>query len=1853
MKTRYFFLSFFITAVIAFSCSRSNKMIEINPEFAEHISGFTSGVVSKGSLITIQLTDPVEAGLRPDSSLLKNIFEFSPEIKGSAKWISDREIVFTPSEALKPGQLYTASFNLKKIKNVKKELRNFEFQFATQMQKMDVSTPVLYSYDDYNIEWQQLMVRVRLTDEVDTAALRKCFSLKQNGKNLPVRLDEWSSYYNEYNIIIDSISRTVKPGEVELEWNGKPIHALSKGKNAVAVSALGDFTVTTVEVGQEDDQTVEVSFSESLEPVQNLKGIVTIDGIDNLTYSISYNILSIYLPKRVEGEKTLRITSGIRNFKGYKKLSSYENTVLFEGPKPRLKLKGSGSILPNSQGLIFPFEASSLKSVDIRIVKIYEKNVHHFLQVNNLNESDELTRFGNIIAEKKIRLDYDKSMDLRQWNKHVIDLNSIITPERGAIYKVSLRFTQEDAICDCEAAETDDTEDDEDEDSWWYYDIEKPIQKKDTWTEKTWRTWGGFEGYGGWSSDYQDSPCDKKYYRGKSVSRNILASDIGIIYKVDEDHTGHAIISDLITTKPISGAQVEYFDYAKKSIVKGKTDANGFYSVKLPEKPFILVATVGEQKGYLKLRDGYSNSLSKFDVEGEVLQKGVKGYIYGERGVWRPGDSLYLTFILEDKEKALPVNHPVNFELQNPFGQVIYQKTSTQGINGMYSFNTKTSDEAPTGNYTAVVKVGNSVFTRRIKIETVKPNRLKIYLEEVPGKDSLRLSSKWLHGAPAKELDASVSVKISAIQTVFDAYRNYVFDSPARRYVSNESFVYEGKLDKEGTAMISGKRDVGNNAPGMLKTTYITKVFEKSGNFSIDRTTLTYSPFKTYVGLESPKTKTADNTYQTDMNYKFNVVTLDEKGKLKTKTKVRVKVYKIQWRWWYEKDEEDVEAYISRSGSIILKDSIMETSEGKTSFGFKVKYPDYGRYLITVTDTEGQHQTGEIITVDWPYWNRGNRKNNENATMLNFSSDKTSYNVGENIKLTFPSPGNGRALVSIENRTSVLKKFWVETVKGETTCEFQATAEMSPNVFIHVTLIQPHLNTMNDLPIRMYGIIPVTVDDPKTHIYPVITMADVLKPNTNASIKVKEKSGRKMTYTLAVVDEGLLDLTNYTTPKPWSAFYAKEALGVKTWDLYDQVIGAYAGKLDKLLSVGGDAEGLTGKSPKANRFKPMVRFIGPFVLEAGEERNHQVDIPNYVGSVRVMVVAGQDGAYGEAEKTVAVKKPLMLLATLPRVVGPGEKIALPVNIFAMESFVKDVKITVETNAFFQLEGNASQSIRFDQIGDEVVNFELKTIAQIGVGKVKITAVSGNEKAVEEIEIDVRPSNPVEYETLEMALEAGQDWNTTLRFNGLKGSNKVTVEVSNLPAINLEKRISELIRYPHGCIEQTTSTAFPQLYLSELTQLTEQQQDKASRNVKNTLSKLQLYQTMNGGFAYWQGENYENEWATNYVGHFILEAERKGYKIAPDLKKKWISYQKQKAVNWSVGNNEYVHSRADESYQLTQAYRLFTLALSGNAEIGAMNRLKEERGLKDIAKWRLASTYYLIGQKETALALIRNLSFNINDYRELSYTYGSGFRDKAMILETLSLLKQYNKADLLIKEVAKTLSSDQWLSTQETGYGLLAVNTYAGLNGTDRNLKYTYALNGKPEKEKISSRQIDQLTFTEKDFSSSAPFNMKNTSSSRVFVKIITEKIAKEDDQKSYQNNLQMKVTYKDLDGKEIQPGKLKQGKEFIAEVEVYNPGKNGIYKEMALSQIFASGWEIHNSRMDDGEENTPYRYMDVRDDRVYYYFDLGPDQKKTFSVHLNATYLGRFYLPGIYCEAMYDHSIRAKKAGQWVEVNKP
>ena len=1243
---------------------------------------------------------------------------------------------------------------------------------------------------------------------------------------------------------------------------------------------------------------------------------------------------------------------------------------------------------------------------------------------------------------------------------------------------------------------------------------------------------------------------------------------------------------------------------------------------------------------------------------GKDIQKGLKGFIYGERGVWRPGDTLHISFILEDREKRIPDKHPVALEIYNPRGQFYTKMISTQGMNGFYTFDVPTQATDPTGLWNAYIKVGGTTFHKGLRIETIKPNRLKInlalpkVLQATDKNFYAPLTSTWLTGATASKLKAKVEMSLSKVNTQFKNYGQYIFNNPATDFTTIKTDIFDGTLDAEGKANVTLKVPTATEAPGMLNATFTTRVFEPGGDASIYTQTIPFSPFTSYVGinLNQPKGK----YIETDKDHVFDIVTVNTQGQLVNSSNLEYKIYRIGWSWWWENSGESFGTYINNSSITPVASGNLQTRGGKASFKFRIDYPSWGRYLVYVKDKESGHATGGTVYVDWPEWRgRSSKTDPSGIKMLAFSLNKDSYEIGETATAIIPAAAGGRALVSIENGSTVLRQEWIEVSNGgDTKYTFKITPEMTPNVYLHISLLQPHAQTVNDLPIRMYGVVPVFVTNSQTVLQPQIQMPEVLRPETNFNVTVSEKTGKPMTYTLAIVDDGLLDLTNFKTPDPWNDFYSREALGIRTWDMYDNVLGASAGSYSSLFSTGGDAT-LKPADAKANRFKPVVKFIGPFYLGKGKSQTHTLKLPMYVGSVRAMVVAGQEGAYGNAEKTAFVRTPLMMLSTLPRVLSIQEEITVPVNIFAMENQVKNVTISLQTSGGgVQIVGANQQSLKFSQPGDQLVFFTLKTGSKTGKATIHLTANGGGQQTKETIEIEVRNPNPVVTLRNSQWVEAGQSKELSYNLSSSSANNQIKLEVSRIPSVDISRRFDFLYNYQHHCTEQLTSKALPLLFVGQFKTIDKIEAEKIKTNVQEAIRQIYGRQLPNGGFVYWPGNAVADEWISSYAGMFLTLAQEKGYAVHSNVLNKWKRFQRAAAQNWRMPQD--ASGWQQWQSELQQAFRLYTLALAGAPEYGAMNRMKEQAGLSIQAKWRLAATYVLTGKMKPAEELVYNAETTVSPYSSMNQIYGSSDRDEAMILETLILMNRERDALQQAKVVSKNLSQEEWFSTQSTAFALMAMGRLAEkLSGT---LDFVWTWNDKQQPAVKSAKAVfeKEIATTPK----SGMIAVKNQGKGALSVDLITRTQLLNDTLPAISDNLRMDIRYANLNGTPISVNDIIQGTDFMAITSISNISGTSDYTNLALTHIIPSGWEIYNERMvapetesgaadGSGKSVSKYNYLDIRDDRVLTYFNLRRGETKVFTVRLQATYAGNFILPAVQCEAMYDVNVQARsKAGR-------
>jgi hypothetical protein len=717
-------LGIIVAGVFYFTASPGSKPgpSYINPAFGEYISSYTAGVVSSGTTVRIVLTrDVVDSSLIGQENPAK-LFSFSPSVSGKTYWLDQRTVEFRPEQRLIAGQIYEVNFSLSKlVPEAAGDLSTFAYTFQVMPQNFEISVDNVKPYVKTELKRQKIEGNLFTADFAEKDVVEKMMTPYQDGGALKVT---WTHNPDgkQHTFVVEDVARKERASVV-----GKPLGIDRDEKKLVEIPSLSDFKLMQARVVQHPNQYVVLQFSDPLKEKQDLTGLISMAEAGTLDFEIRDNEINVYPPVRQTGTKVIRIEAGVRNILDYKMKDATTAEVVFEQVSPAVRFTGKGSILPSSDGMVLPFEAVNLRSVDVTILKIYERNVLQFLQVNNIQGNQEMNRVGKRMLKTTVPLDNTGVTDMGKWNRYTLDLSKLISTEPGAIYQVKISFKKAYSTYTCEGGEEGAESADEnagqfeDEESEGYYS-EDGYYYED------------YYYYDDYDWEERDNPCHSSYYtNSRAITRNVLASDLGITAKRGDDGNTLVFVTDLKTTQPMSGAQLELYDFQQQLIGSATTDADGKATISTKEQPFALVAKNGQQRGYQKLTNGDALSVSNFDVTGEVVQRGLKGFLYGDRGVWRPGDSLYLTFILEDKNKLLPATHPVVFEMQNPQGQVVNRLVRSGSENGFYSFATATAADAPTGNWTGRVKVGGTELnpTGLKSTSTLAPTSLHLPLLRV------------------------------------------------------------------------------------------------------------------------------------------------------------------------------------------------------------------------------------------------------------------------------------------------------------------------------------------------------------------------------------------------------------------------------------------------------------------------------------------------------------------------------------------------------------------------------------------------------------------------------------------------------------------------------------------------------------------------------------------------------------------------------------------------------------------------------------------------------------------------------------------------------------------------------------------------------------------------------------------------------------------------------------------------------------------------------------------------------------------------------------------------------------------
>ena len=1779
----------------------------LNEALLNLLDSYTSGAIVAGEPIVVRFSNPEALKVKYGEEIPAKAFDFTPALKGKAVWIDENTVGFQ-YDNIDKDQNYVCKFKMSDFVNVDNN-EMLEFGFGVRRQNLSLVTvqPVCSSNEEMSY-----LLRVAFATPIEQEDVEKLFD---DGfrKDHPVQVSY--SGNNVFDILVQNLKRQNKDYQCHVVLNGKAVDSKTNIVRDLTVFAKDTFKPLMFDV----DKSAGVGtllFSQPLKEDQNLSGFVDFNKRIGYKFDIKGNKIDFFFDKsslyryQLE-EMNMTVGSGVRAANGMLLQSEYTYDFDLTDNLPKVRWTDDGVIIPNVDETTIYFDAICLNSVTLRIIRVFDDNILSFLQDNELQETYGVRKAGRL--EKKVRLAIDNPY-ANQWKTFPIVLSDYIKVEPGAMYQLSLNFGPADYTFASEEMKAAVSENEALEASFW--DGESYDYKEYNYDGE----WGDPNGY--------------YYYNYVEEKKNIVVSDLAVTAKMGRNDIVDVFVYQISDAKPASGAQVTAYNFQKQELAKGNVDAQGHVQLNCANRPAFVVATDKKgSKSVIKLNDGNALSYSRFDISGEAVEKGVSAYAYSNRGVWRPGDEMQLNLMLNDVESNVPDDYPVVLEVLDASGRLYSKQVNTKPVNDIYCFTVPTDVSDETGLWMARFKVGTNTITQNLRVETVKPNRLEIKFDlpeviSLTRNERANLTSRWLNGMKANGLKAEVDVKVRKGETIFKDFPNYSFVNEADAFEPEELSVFSGNLNAEGVANVGFGPLKDVSSENMMNGTFTVKVFEQGGDFSIASFTSKLSPYSRYVGVDLPEPLSKyGRYYDTDKDWQFNIAMVDENGTAyKSAVALEYALYKLDyWWWWSSEDDYSLQRYASGTYKAPVETGNL-TCKGTTSVSFNIPEEKWGCYLFVIRDKEGGHTFAKVIYFDWG-WGHSSSASGAPA-QLSMKATAESYQVGEKIMVTFPANNKAKALVTVEANDRVLQTMVVDNLGEEGKVEIPATEEMIPNAYVYVSLIQPH-DADNDLPIRLYGVVPVKVENKKLQLKPNIQIPETANTKKKLDVKISEAAGQSMTYTLAIVDEGILGLTNFKTPNPYGYFNSKQALSVRTWDNYSSVVDAFSGELGSVYAIGGDGI-LNQEVTLDKRFKAYAVTLGPFELKAGETNTHSFEVPQCSGALRFMVVAKGNGkAFGSAEKRMTVMDPINLYPSAPRVVAPGDELNLKVQVQAPTMKNKSLAVKFD-NKNLEPIGSLPTTVQIDGDGEGLIAVRTNIPKTLGNAELKLSVTGDGYTAESSTLMPIRMPYADRHNTITQEIGAGQS--VTIPFNlvGMAGMQQGKITVSSLLPVDLFGRIDYLMDYPHGCLEQTTSKAFPQLYLNYVAQLDDKDKEKIHNNVEWTITNLKTFQKSDNSLTCWPSGHYSDPWAEIYALHFLVEANKQGYDVPQYFLDGLLKYQADRAKQWKKN----VDSSWDET---VQAYRLFVLALADKAEMGAMNRFKELEMKYDLTKALAAGAFAQIGKTNIAQKLLPNLEEGkqLSDYY---YSFGSRTRDLAfftyvqMLCDVDQTTVQNN-----INEVCRMLSSNRWMDTQSTAFSLFVLGKYAEkMNVNNTNLSATVKANGEERTLNTNMASVG-YSFTPKLGDNTV--EVKNNTDQKIMVNLFTKTAVAEYDMNENGNVIKMTVNYYDKNGNPVNLSSLNAGTDLRVQITVKNQSDWRV-TDLALSYYLPSGWELVNDRLNDEMiGNDGAKHIDLRDDRAYFYFDLYSGAKKTFTLKANATYEGNYMIPAVRCEDMYNNEI--------------
>jgi uncharacterized protein YfaS (alpha-2-macroglobulin family) len=872
--------------------------------------------------------------------------------------------------------------------------------------------------------------------------------------------------------------------------------------------------------------------------------------------------------------------------------------------------------------------------------------------------------------------------------------------------------------------------------------------------------------------------------------------------------------------------------------------------------------------------------------------------------------------------------------------------------------------------------------------------------------------------------------------------------------------------------------------------------------------------------------------------------------------------------------------------------------------------------------------------------------------------DKDKYQVGDNAKILMKTPFAGKMLVTIE-RNKVLEHFYVETDKKSAEVDVKITEDMLPNVYVSATLIRPMKGI--DMPLTVaHGFTPVKVEKASNLLPVQIVAAKESRSKRKQKVTIKTKANAELT--VAVVDEGILQIKNFKTPDIYNYFYQKQALEVSSHDLYQFLFPELS--LSSNSSIGGDGYNLEKRvNPLSNgRTRLVAIWSGILKTNANGEAQFEFNIPQFSGDLRIMAVAYNEEAFGSANTNMKVKDPIVISTGAPRFLSPNDEVIIPVTITNTTKSNTTVSTSVNLTGGLALQSQNNQSVAIPAGKEVRTMFTVKAPAAIGTGSIAVTVNGFKEKFSENIDLTIRPSTSLLKSSFSGDILTGRTQAVSLANEYVPGTAQASLLVSLSPMVQFAKELDYLLGYPHGCVEQTVAKAFPQLYFADFTKTIAAKSKSIGLkgdndwnpqfNVQAAIRKLESMQLASGGLSYWPGSDSESWWGTIFAAHFLIEARKADYEINENVLNRMLDYLTTKTSMQETTELEYVYAESGTYNTRTVAkramiYSLYTLALAGKANQPVMNYYKSNENLltTDI-RYMLGASFAQIGDESSAKQLIPRDYLMENTAKETGGSFSSPVRNLAI---SLNSLVESDPQNLQIPKLARVLSqavkNSRYLSTQESVFSFLALGKIARRNGVS-NVTATLMADNK----QLASFTGADL-FLNKDIAGKT-INITAKGRGTLYYFAQQEGLSATGKYVEEDNFLKVRRQFFSRTGQPLSANQFKQNQLVV--VKVTASGTTPM-ENVVITDMLPAAFEIENPRLSEDREMTWIKnastpeHFDIRDDRINFYTTVDGTER-SFYYLVRVVSRGKFIIGPVAADAMYNGEYHSYHGGGTVSV---